>query len=72
LSRLGVGVVLHVLGGCAHAHPPDVAPEPVGELKTRPRAFMLDYSRCSLGMLCWGSHDRRDCNGRRGRRGKCR
>jgi hypothetical protein len=31
---LGVGV--QVLGGCARAHLPDVAPELVGELETHP------------------------------------
>jgi hypothetical protein len=72
LSRLGVGVVLRVLGGCARAHPPDVAPEPMSELKTHPRAFMLDCSCCSLGMFCWGSRGHRGCNSRCGRRGKCR
>jgi hypothetical protein len=47
-----VGLVLVpffvVLGGCARAHPPDVAPEHVVELKTRSRASMFDCSRCSL------------------------
>jgi hypothetical protein len=52
LSRLGVGVVLRVLDGCTRAHPRDVAPEPVSELKTCSRAFMLDCSRCSLGIFC--------------------
>jgi hypothetical protein len=46
---LGVGGVFQVLGGCARAHPPDVAPELVGELETRPRAFICNCSRCSLG-----------------------
>jgi hypothetical protein len=62
LDDLGVDGVLHVLGGCARAYPPDVAPELVGELETRSRAFMRDCSCCSLGMLHQGSH---------GRRGKC-
>jgi hypothetical protein len=35
LDDLGVDGVLHVLGGCARAHPPDVAPELVSELETR-------------------------------------
>jgi hypothetical protein len=48
---LGVGGVVQVLGGCARAHPPDVAPELVGELETRPRAFICNCSRCSLGGL---------------------
>jgi hypothetical protein len=46
---LGVGGVVQVLGGCARAHPPDVAPELVGELETRMRAFICNCSRCSLG-----------------------
>jgi hypothetical protein len=52
LSGFGVGAVLRVLDGCARAHPPHVAPEPVGELNTRSRAFKLQHSRCSLGMFC--------------------
>jgi hypothetical protein len=59
---VGVDGVLRVLGGCARAHPPDVAPELVSKLETRSRVFMCDCSRCSLGMLRRGS---------RGRRGKC-
>jgi hypothetical protein len=39
------------------------APEPVSELKTRSRAFMLDCSRCSLGIFWWGSRGHRGCNG---------
>jgi hypothetical protein len=70
-----VGLVLVllfvVLGGCTRAHPPDVALELVGDLKTQSRAFMCDCSRCSLGLLCRGSHCRRGYNGCRGRRGKC-
>jgi hypothetical protein len=62
LDDSGVDGALRVLGGCARAHPPDVAPELVCELETRSRAFMCDCSRCSLGMLCQGS---------RGRCGKC-
>jgi hypothetical protein len=46
---LGVGVVVQVLNGCARAHLPDVSPELVGELETRPRAFICICSRCSLG-----------------------
>jgi hypothetical protein len=46
---LDVGGVLQVLGGCARAHPPDVAPELVGELETNSRAFICICSRCSLG-----------------------
>jgi hypothetical protein len=46
---LGVGGVVQVLGGCARAHPLDVAPELVGELETRPRAFICNCSCCSLG-----------------------
>jgi hypothetical protein len=46
---LGVGGVVQVLGGCARAHPPNVAPELVGELETRPRAFICNCSRCNLG-----------------------
>jgi hypothetical protein len=46
---LGVGGVLHVLGGCARAHLPDVAPELVSELETRSRAFIRNCRRCSLG-----------------------
>jgi hypothetical protein len=46
---LGVGGVLQVLGGCARAHPPDVAPELLSQLKTRSRAFICNCSRCSLG-----------------------
>jgi hypothetical protein len=46
---LGVGGVLQVLGGCARAQPPDVAPELVSELETRSRAFICICSRCSLG-----------------------
>jgi hypothetical protein len=38
-----------VLGGCARAHPPDVAPELVIELETRSRAFIRICSRCILG-----------------------
>jgi hypothetical protein len=58
LSGFGVGVVLDVPGECARAHPPDVAPEPVSELKTRSRAFKLQCSRCSLGLSCRGRHGR--------------
>jgi hypothetical protein len=47
--ELGVGGVLQVLNGCARAHPPDVAPELVSELKTHSRAFICNRSRCSLG-----------------------
>jgi hypothetical protein len=65
-----VGLVLVlffvVLGGCARAHPPDVAPEPVGELKTCSWAFMFDCSHCSLGILCRGIRGRRGCNRHRG------
>jgi hypothetical protein len=57
LDNLAVDGVLHVLGGCARAHPPDVAPELVSELETHPRAFIRDCSRCSLGMLRRGSLD---------------
>jgi hypothetical protein len=39
---LGVGGLLQVLGGCARAHPPDLAPELVSELKTRSRAFICN------------------------------
>jgi hypothetical protein len=46
---LGVGGVVRVLGGCARAHPPDVAPELGGELETRPRAFICNCSCYSLG-----------------------
>jgi hypothetical protein len=46
---LGVGGVVQVLGGCARAHLPDVAPELMGELETHQRAFICNYSRCSLG-----------------------
>jgi hypothetical protein len=35
------------------AHPPDVAPELVGELETRSRAFIC--SRCSFGPFRRGS-----------------
>jgi hypothetical protein len=49
LADLGVEGVLRVLSGCARAHPPDVAPELVSELKTRSRAFICNCSRCSLG-----------------------
>jgi hypothetical protein len=61
---LGVGDVLLVLGGCARAHPPDVAPELVSELKTRKRAFICNCSRCSLGTLRLGSYCRRGDRGR--------
>jgi hypothetical protein len=46
---LGVGGVLQVLGGCARAHPLDVAPELVSELETRSRAFVCNCSHGSLG-----------------------
>jgi hypothetical protein len=46
---LGVGGAVQVLGGCARAHPPYVAPELVGELKTRSRAFICNCSLCNLG-----------------------
>jgi hypothetical protein len=46
---LGVCGIVQVLGGCARVHPPDVAPELLGELKTRPRAFICNCSCCSLG-----------------------
>jgi hypothetical protein len=46
---VGVGVVVQVLGGCARVHPPDVAPELVGELETHPRGFICNCSHCSLG-----------------------
>jgi hypothetical protein len=36
----------------------------VSELETRSRAFMCCCSRCSLGTLHWGSHDRRGKCGR--------
>jgi hypothetical protein len=49
LVDLGVGGVLQVLGGCARAHPPDVAPELVSELETRSRAFICNCSHCGLG-----------------------
>jgi hypothetical protein len=62
LDDPGVDDALRVLGGCVRVHPPDVAPEPMSELKTRSRAFMCDRSRCSLGTSCRGSP---------GRRGKC-
>jgi hypothetical protein len=43
-----VGGVLQVLGGCARAHLPDVAPELVSESETRSQAFFCNCSRCSL------------------------
>jgi hypothetical protein len=46
---LGVGGVVQVPGGRARAHPPDVAPELMGELETRPRAFICYCIHCSLG-----------------------
>jgi hypothetical protein len=46
---VGVGGILLVLGGCAQAHPPDVAPELVSELETRSRAFFCNCSHCSRG-----------------------
>jgi hypothetical protein len=46
---LGVEGVLQVLGGCARAHPPDVARELVSELETRSRAFNCNCSHCSFG-----------------------
>jgi hypothetical protein len=46
---LGVGGVLQVLGGCARAHPSDLAPELVSELETRSRSFICNCSHCSLG-----------------------
>jgi hypothetical protein len=49
LVDLGVGGVLQVLGGCARAHPPDVAPELVSDSETRSRAFICICSCCSLG-----------------------
>jgi hypothetical protein len=66
LSGFGVGAILCVLGGCARAHPPDVAPEPVGELKTRSRAFELHCGCCSLGLFHRGSRGRRGRSDRRG------
>jgi hypothetical protein len=48
-----VGLVLVLFfvvpGGCARVHPPDVGPEPVGELKTHSRAFICDCNRCKRG-----------------------
>jgi ABC-type phosphate/phosphonate transport system permease subunit len=46
---LGVGGVLQVLGGCARAHLPDVAPELVSELETHSRVFVCNCRHCSLG-----------------------
>jgi hypothetical protein len=46
---LGLGGVVQVPSGCARAHPPNVAPELVGELETHPRAFICNCSHCSLG-----------------------
>jgi hypothetical protein len=71
LSGLGVGVVLRVLSGWAQAHPPDVAPKPVSELKTCSRAFMCYCIRCSLALLCQGSRGRNGRSGRRRQRSKC-
>jgi hypothetical protein len=56
----GVVDVLYVLGGCARAHLLDVAPELMSELETHSRAFICNYSRCSLGTFRWGSYGRRD------------
>jgi hypothetical protein len=71
LRGFGVGAVLSVPGGFARAHPPDVSPEPVGELKTRSRAFKLHCSCCGPGPFCRGSRGRRGCCGRRERRDQC-
>jgi hypothetical protein len=69
LDNLGVDGVLHALGGCARAHPPDVAPELVSELETHSRAFIRDCSRCSFGMLRRGSLDHcGECGRNYGRR----
>jgi hypothetical protein len=46
---LGVGGVVQVPSECAREHPPGVAPKLVGELETRPRAFICNCIRCSLG-----------------------
>jgi hypothetical protein len=62
MSDLGVDGVLHVLSGCARAHPPDVAPMIVSESETRSRAFIRNCSCCSLATLHWGGY---------GRRGEC-
>jgi hypothetical protein len=43
--------VVQVLGGCAKAHPPDVAPELVGELETRLRAFICNVAIVALEVL---------------------
>jgi hypothetical protein len=66
LSSLVLVLFFVVLGGCTRAHPPDVALDPVGEFKTRSRAFMLDCSHCSLGIFFRGSRGRRGCNARHG------
>jgi hypothetical protein len=58
LDDLSVDGVLHVLGGCARAHPLDVAPELVSELETLLRALTRVCSHCSLRMFRRGSHDR--------------
>jgi hypothetical protein len=56
---VGVGDVLFVRGGCARAHPPDVAPELVSELETHSQAFICNCSRCSFGLFHQGSYGRR-------------
>jgi hypothetical protein len=54
-----VGDFLRVLGGCARAHPPNVAPELVSELETRSRAFICNCSRCSYWAFRRGSYGHR-------------
>jgi hypothetical protein len=55
---LCVGGVLQVLGGCARAHPPDVAPELVSESETLSRAFICICNCCSFGGFVGSSYSR--------------
>jgi hypothetical protein len=52
---LGVDFVFDPPGGCARAHLPDVAPEPVSELETRLRVLnfivVVAVLDCSVGVV---------------------